>query len=451
MFKIKKGLDVPISGAPEQQIKAGPAITSVAVLGPDYHGMKPTMMVREGDVVSLGQKLFEDKRNPGVFYTAPAAGKVSAINRGERRVLESVVVEVNAAGEELSWESFSVGELSSLDRDKVAEQLLDSGQWSAFRTRPFSKSPQVDAVPSAIFVTAIDTNPLAVDPRIVIKERSDDFQAGLRVISRLTEGKVFVCHAPDPGFDVPAGNIEKHAFSGPHPAGLVGTHVHKLRPASLSNKVWTLGYQDVIAIGKLFTSGKIDVERVVSLGGPQIEAPAVFRTRMGASIKELTAGNLKSVEQGQKNRLISGSILSGRNALDGFAYLGRYDVQVTALLEDSVRPMLHYVQAGRNRFSALPIYVSSLLGKRKWDFTATTNGSERAMVPIGAYEQIMPLDILPTQLLRSLIVGDTATAQQLGALELDEEDLALCTFVCPGKYEYGPILRDNLARIEKEG
>ena len=447
MFTIKKGLDVPLSGAPIQQIESGPTVKTVAVVGPDYHGMKPTMLVREGDVVSLGQKLFEDKKTPGVFYTSPAAGTVAAINRGERRMLESVVVEIDAAGQELSWESFSINELDSLDRSKVIEQLTESGQWAAFRTRPFSKTPAPDAEPEAIFVTAVDTNPLAADPGIVIAESSADFQAGLKVLTRLTEGKVFVCTGNGADMNVSGDRIEQHSFSGPHPAGLAGTHVAKLHPVSIKRTIWTVGYQDVIAIGKLFTSGKLAIDRVVSLGGPQVQKPKVIRTRLGASLADLTAGNLKEGE----NRVVSGSILSGRNAEDAYAYLGRYDVQVTVLAENTERPILHYVQAGKNRFSALPIYISRLMGKKEWDFNTATNGSERAMVPIGAYEQVMPLDILPTQLLRALIVGDTAAAQELGALELDEEDLALCTFVCPGKYEYGPILRDNLSRIEKEG
>ena len=447
MFMIKKGLDVPLSGAPKQQIESGPAVKTVAVIGPDYHGMKPTMLVREGDVVSLGQKLFEDKKTPGVFYTAPAAGTVSAINRGGRRMLESVVVEIDPAGQELSWESFSINELDSLDRDKVVEQLTESGQWAAFRTRPFSKTPAPDTEPKAIFVTAVDTNPLAAEPGMVIAENSEDFQSGLKVLTRLTEGKVYVCSGKDSGLSVSRDRIEQHSFSGPHPAGLPGTHIASLHPVSIKRIVWTVGYQDVIAIGKLFTTGKLYVDRVVSLGGPQVKQPQVMRARLGACLADLTAGNLYEGE----NRIISGSILSGRTAENAYRYLGRYDVQVTILAENNERPILHYVQAGRNRFSALPIYISKLMGNKEWDFNTATNGSERAMVPIGAYEQVMPLDILATQLLRALIVGDTATAQDLGALELDEEDLALCTFVCPGKYEYGPILRDNLSRIELEG
>ena len=231
------------------------------------------------------------------------------------------------------------------------------------------------------------------------------------------------------------------------PAGLPGTHIHFLDPASAHKSVWHIGYQDVIAVGKLFSTGKLWTERIVALAGPVVEQPRLLRTRLGASLEELTAGEL----QPGQNRVVSGSLLGGRTARGAFAYLGRYHVQVSCLQEGRDREFMHYLRAGMNKHSIMNIFISKLLGERPLPMTTTTNGSPRAMVPVGNYEEVMPLDILPTQLLRSLIVGDTEAAQKLGCLELDEEDLALCTYVCAGKYEYGPILRENLTRIEKEG
>lgn len=447
MIEIRRGLDLPITGKPEQSIEAAPPVRSVAVVGSDYPGMKPTMAVKVGDRVKLGQELFSDKKTDGVIYTAPAAGTVAAIHRGARRVLQSVVIDLEGDDEE-SFASYPAGELKSLGRDKVRENLLRSGQWTALRTRPFSKVPSPESDPHAIFVTAMDTQPLAGDPQVVIGEAAQDFNNGLAVLSRLTDGKVFVCTAAAAQLDVPESDqIEVHTFSGPHPAGNAGTHIHFLDPVSSHKTVWTIGYQDVIAYGRLFTSGRISVERIIALGGPQVEQPRLLRTRLGANVEELTAGQLKSGD----NRLISGSVFGGRSATGPFAFLGRYHNQISVLQEGHERPFLHYLSLGGNRFSALPIYLSHFLGGKRFNFTTSTNGSERAMVPVGSYERVMPLDILPTQLLRALIVGDTETAQQLGCLELDEEDLALCTFVCPGKYEYGPILRENLTKIEREG
>ena len=447
MIKIRRGLDLPVSGSPEQVIHDGPTVKSVAVVGPDYVGMKPTMEVKEGDRVKLGQLLFTDKKTEGVRYTAPAAGVVTAINRGERRVLQSVVIDVEGDEEE-TFAAYSNDELSHLDRAAVVENLVNSGLWTSLRTRPYSKVPSPSATsPSSIFVTAMDTNPLSADPALVIAERADDFENGLTVISRLTDGAVHLCTSSDSPISGSATGVQVHSFAGPHPAGLAGTHIHFIDPVSDHKTVWTVGYQDVLAIGALFTTGHIDTRRVISLAGPQVARPRLVRTRLGANLSELTAGELKD---GQ-NRLVSGSVLSGRAASGPFDFLGRYHVQVSVLLEGRQREFFRYLSLGGHRHSAMPIYLSSLSKSKKFDFTTNTNGSERAMVPLGNYEKVMPLDILPTQLLRALIVGDTETAQKLGCLELDEEDLALCTYVCVGKYEYGPILRDNLTTIEAEG
>ncbi|VXC01735.1 Na(+)-translocating NADH-quinone reductase subunit A [Pseudomonas sp. 8AS] len=445
MIKIKSGLDLPITGAPEQRIEAARAVRSVAVLGCDYHGMKPTMAVQVGDRVKLGQLLFSDKKNPGVHFTAPGAGVVSAIHRGEQRVLQSVVIDLEG-DDAVEFARHDAAQLASLEPQAVRDTLQQSGLWAALRSRPFSKVPAIDAVPSSIFVTAIDSHPLAADPAVVIAERAADFENGLKVLARLA--KVFLCKAEGVNLagEGTAG-VQAEAFAGPHPAGLPGTHIHFLDPVSAGKSVWQIGYQDVIAVGALFTSGRIDPERVVALGGPVVDKPRLLRTRLGASLEELTAGEL----QAGHNRVISGSVLGGRTSRGAFAYLGRYHVQVSCLHEGRERELLHYLRAGVNKHSVLNIFVSKLMGGRKLAMDTSTNGSPRAMVPVGNYEAVMPLDILPTQLLRYLIVGDTEMAQKLGCLELDEEDLALCTYVCAGKYEYGPILRDNLTRIEKEG
>ncbi len=447
MIKIRRGLDLPISGAPEQTITDGPQIRSVAVIGADYHGMKPTMAVKEGDKVKLGQLLFTDKKTEGVRYTAPAAGTVAAINRGAQRVLQSVVIDVEGDEAE-AFTQCSADQLASLTAEQVKDNLVGSGLWTALRTRPYSKVPALDATPNSIFVTAIDTNPLAANPELILAENSADFVNGLTLLSKLTAGQVFVCKASAANVDV--GSVERvstEEFDGVHPAGNAGTHIHHLDPVSVNKTVWTIGYQDVIAFGQLFTTGTLPTSRVVALAGPQVNEPVLMRTRLGANLDELTAGRLKDGE----NRVVSGSVFGGRKAAGAVAFLGRYHNQITVLEEGRDRPLFHYLRAGVNYFSTMGLYVSSLFKGKKFDFNTTTMGSERAMVSVGSYERIMPLDILPTQLLRALIVGDTDVAQKLGCLELDEEDLALCTFVCPGKYEYGPILRDNLTRIEKEG
>lgn len=446
MIKIKRGLDLPIAGTPRQVIETGAPIHSVALVGADYVGMKPSMRVQVGERVRKGQVLFVDKECESMHFTAPRAGVVAAVHRGDKRVFQSIVIDVDhGSTEEEEFVAVSADALDALKREQVISKLLASGLWTSLRTRPFSKIPYPTSEPAALFVNAMDTNPLAVDPRVVIDEQRDAFANGLRVVRHLAP-KTFLSKSP--GVDLPkVDGILVEEFAGPHPAGLVGTHIHFLRPASPHQVVWHLNYQDVIAIGKLFVTGKLDTSRVISMAGPQIENPRLIRTVMGASLADLTKGEVKAGD----NRIVSGSILSGRSMTPVEAHLGRYHLGVSAILEGRTREFLGYLRPGVEKHSALGVFVSALQRSKRFSLTSTTNGSPRAMVPVGAYESVMPLDILPTQLLRYLIVGDTEMAQQLGALELDEEDLGLCTYVCPGKYEYGPILRDVLTRIEKEG
>lgn len=447
MFRIRKGLNLPISGVPEQHVTTGASIRHVAIVGDDYHGMRPSMRVQEGERVVKGQALFEDKKNPGVLFTAPASGTVVAINRGERRVLQSVVICIDG-DEQRAFDRFDAADLAALSRDAVETQLLESGLWTAFRTRPFSKSPAPGTVPAAIFVTAIDTNPLSADPQPVILAQRKAFDAGLTVLTRLTSGKVHVCQASGGKLGGHShGQVTFNEFAGPHPAGLAGTHIHFLEPVSLTKQVWHLNYQDVIAIGKLFTTGELCAERIIALGGPQAVNPRLVRTLLGADINELLAGEAKAGE----NRLISGSVLSGRHAVGAQAYLGRFHLQVSILQEGREKELFGWVLPGADKFSVTRTTLGHFLRHRLFNFSTSTHGGERAMVPIGSYERVMPLDILPTLLLRDLLAGDSDSAQALGCLELDEEDLALCTYVCPGKYEYGPVLREVLTRIEQEG
>lgn len=446
MITIKKGLNLPISGSPEQVIRDGNAITEVALLGEEYVGMRPSMKVREGDVVKKGQVLFEDKKNPGVVFTAPASGTVTAIHRGAKRVLQSVVIKIEG-NEQITFEKYTTEQLNQLTSEQARQNLQTSGLWTALRTRPFSKVPAVDATPVSIFVNAMDTNPLCADPQVIVQQSAQAFEAGLTVLSRLHEGKVYLCKAANASIPSPSiANLDVKEFTGPHPAGLSGTHIHFIDPVSATKFVWYINYQDVIAVGKLFTTGELDVSRVVSLAGPQVKNPRLVRTVLGANLSQLTANEVKDGE----NRVISGSVLSGAKAAGPVDYLGRYALQVSVLEEGREKEFLGWIMPGANKYS-LSRTVLGHFSKKLFNFTTALNGGERAMVPIGAYERVMPLDIIPTLLLRDLAAGDTDSAQALGCLELDEEDLALCTFVCPGKNEYGPLLRQALDKIEKEG
>lgn len=447
MIKITKGLTLPIAGMPSQQITSQVAVKRVALLGEEYVGMRPSLAVREGDRVQKGQTLFEDKKNPGVCFTAPAAGVISAIHRGERRVLQSIVIDVDG-DDAVQFPRYAPDDLAGLSRETVQQQLLTSGMWTALRTRPFSKTPAPNSVPAAIFVTAIDTNPLAADPQPIIFAQREAFDAGLTLLASLTDGKVHVCQASGGKLGGHrSGQVTFNQFAGPHPAGLAGTHIHFLEPVSLTKQVWHLNYQDAIAIGRLFLEGELSSERIIALGGPQVKEPRLIKTCCGVSLDELLAGELLDGE----NRVISGSVLSGTRAQGPHAFLGRFHLQVSVVKEGREKELFGWVMPGKDKFSITRTTLGHFLKHKLFNFSTDTNGGERSMVPIGNYERVMPLDILPTILLRDLLAGDTDSAQALGCLELDEEDLALCTYVCPGKYEYGPALRSVLTQIEQEG
>ncbi len=449
MITIKEGLDLPILGNPAQHIEPARPVRQVALLGDDYVGMKPTMLVAPGERVQLGQPIFTDKKTEGVTYTSPAAGTVADVVRGRKRKFESIIIDVDPDAAESDAVEFEIGDLNAMDVAATTELLVTSGLWTALRTRPFGKVPVPGSTPSSIFVQAIDTNPLAACPAIAMGDRKEQFILGLRVLTKLTDGLVHVCKADDseiPGDSVDG--VQVTEFAGPHPAGLVGTHISFLDPVGPGKVVWYIGYQDVMAIGSLLTTGRLDPRRVISLAGPVIEKPRLLQTRIGASVSELIDGEYSD---SVKIRPISGSVLSGRTAREPHHYLGRYHTQISAIAEGDEREFLGWQKPGFDKFSITRVFASAMLPNHKFAFNTSTGGSVRAMVPLGTYEKVMPLDILATQLLRALIVRDTEQAQALGALELEEEDLALCTFVCPGKYEYGSLLRENLSTIEREG
>ena len=457
LHKITKGLNLPIKGEPTQEIKKGGSISQVAILGHDYPNMKPRMSVKEGDTVKRGQLLFEDRKGEGIRFTAPGAGKIVAINRGEKRAFQSLVIELTASEKDgnagskdhQSFDSYKKDILHKADNDSARALLSESGLWTALRTRPFSRVPSIGDECAALFVTAIDTNPLAPSVEKIMEGKEEDFTNGLKVLSKLTKGDVFLCVGKDWKVDVDkVDRLRKEVFVGLHPAGLVGTHIHTLLPASRKRTVWHIGFQDVIAVGQLFRTGKLNVERVISIAGPSVKEPTLVKTRMGASSLELTKNMLADGE----NRIISGSVLFGHNASDDiFGFLNRYDQQLSCLAEDRRRLFMGWLTPGFDKFSTIRAFFSKLLPGKKFAFTTTSHGSHRAMVPIGMFERVMPLDILPTFLLRSILVSDLERAEQLGCLELHEEDLAICSFVSPGKEDYGKALRNVLTEIWREG
>ncbi|MGD1885920.1 MAG: Na(+)-translocating NADH-quinone reductase subunit A [Cohaesibacteraceae bacterium] len=443
-FALRKGLNIPIAGAPRQDIDSAVNVRTVGLLGDDYIGLKPRIHVAEGDVVGPGTPVLVNKDLPDVQVVSPVAGRVKAVNRGARRRLISIEIEIGDGADPVDFSN--VGDVTT--REGLVERLCAAGLWTSFRTRPYSKVPEPSSVPSAIFVTAMDTEPLSADPAPIIGEEPDAFAKGLEAVASLSGGATYLCQADGenlPGSDLPG--VESASFAGPHPAGLAGTHIHFLEPPLADKLVWTIGYQDILAIGRLLVTGKIDARCVIALGGPVCANPRLVRTIAGASMAEISAGE---VPGDLPVRMVSGSVLSGRSGEGESAYLGRYARQITLIEEDTKQIPLGWIRPMFSKYAVQPV-LGSAMARRAFPLTSNLNGGRRAMVPLGTFERLMPQDFLPTQLLRALLVIDTDEAQRLGALELDEEDLGLVGFACPAKYEYGLALRDCLTKIEKEG
>ena len=434
MISIKKGLDLPISGKPHAELSDTPNVRKVAILGNDFIGMKPTLLAREGDKVKVGQKIIEDKKNPGIFFTSPCGGVITDINRGEKRKFLSLEIEIDQNEEFIEFDT----------NQNPKDLLINSGLFNSFRTRPFNRTPRSNDVPDCIFINACDTNPLSIDPHHIISLNKDEFDTGVNFISSLFSSSTHLTYQ-DNIHDYNYENVESHMFSGPHPAGLVSTHIGSIYPVDIQRCVWTIGYQEVISIGYLLKNKTLRTHKNIAIAGESVFKPSLLSSRIGANLDELTAGKIED-----NSRIISGSVLFGHDAKDAMSYLGFYDNQVSVISNIPNDIFMNWLMPGKTLHSKLNVFISSFVKPKKFTFNTSTNGGNRAIVPVGSYEEVIPLDILVTQLLKALVVSDIEVATDLGMLELTAEDLALATYVCPSKYDYCSILMDNLNKVYEE-
>ena len=434
MIKISKGLDLPISGTPDPVISDTPKVTTVSLLGNDFTGMKPTMLVKSGDIVKRGTKIFEDKKNPGVFFTSPAGGIVKEISRGDRRKFLSIDIEIADNEDHVVFDT----------NENIRNLLINSGLWNAFRSRPFNRTPSIDSSPNAIFINACDTNPLAVDPYFIINEDLKHFNRGLKALYENFSCPIHCCYQ-NYNFDLSVDGVNYHQFSGPHPSGLTSTHINKIYPVNLKRIAWTIGYQDVISIGYLLEHAFLRTHKLIALGGPSVFNPSLINSRISGNIDELTAGKLET-----GSRVISGSVLYGHASEGVMNYLGFYDSLISAIPDQANDIFLNWLMPGSKLHSKLNVFISSFLKPSNFIFNTSVNGGDRAIVPVGSYDEVLPMDILVPQLLKALVVGDREQAVDLGMLELAPEDLAVCSYICPSKYDYCSILANNLNELYLE-
>ena len=440
-YTIKKGLNLPIAGSTSTtDCVQGAAAQRVALLPQEAWGIKVQMLVAVGDQVKVGSPLFCDRRDPDVIFTSPAAGTVAAVNRGARRAAQSVVIDVANFDEHAEMPS------SDGSRASLVATLAASGLWPNLRQRPFDKVALSSATPQAIFVTATDTNPLAVDPLHLVAGREADVQAGLKAMLTLSGGKVY--------FNTDGANdwsaflvegVEQHAFKGPHPAGNAGVHINALHPVNLARNVWHVDVQNLADMGAYLNSGKVPTARKVAVVGPAASKSEIVETQRGASMDVFSSYANSTV------RFVSGSLLAGATANPGEekGFLGRFAQQVSIVDDAPEREFINWMKPIGSRWSMSGTYLAKFVKK---SFTTDTdlNGGERAIVPIGSYEKVMPFDIMPTQLIKALASNDVTMAEKLGVLEIVEEDIALCQYVCPSKVDITDMLRTMLTLIEKE-
>ena len=437
MFKTKKGLNLPISGNPSSDVDSSTAVNSIGILGADYVGLKPTMMVDEGDTVLSGQKLFENKKNPGTYITSPSSGVVRSINRGEKRRFVSLIIDTDNTLDQIQ---FDLNKYSN-----SIDFLVDSGALAYFRTRPYNRMPESCELPSAIFINACDTNPLSVDPHELIKLDQDLFNKGLHFIQAINSDIKTFCSFQDNAFDQSVQGVNYNQFSGPHPAGLVGTHIHFLYPVGQNRTVWSISWQEVISLGFLIQNQILRSYKYVAFGGPNTHDPKILKLKYGSNLSEVTAGKIFD-----NSRVISGSVLHGHTGENVMNYIGAFDNQVSVLPDESNDILFNWAMPGSRLHSKLSAFISSWIKPKNFKFNVSMNGGNRAIVPVSSYQEIMPLNILMTQLLKSLVTLDIELGEKLGVLELAPEDLALASYVCPSKYDYQSILDSNLEKMFEE-
>ena len=443
-IKIKKGHDLKISGVPDKNIAYPSQHSTVAILPNDFRGVKPKLLVKEGDKLKIGSPLFYNKINPDVKWASPGCGKVKNIVYGPRRVIEKIEIDLDKDQESIDYKVHTNEEISKLSGEQVLEDILKANLFTCFRQRPFNVIPNHKVPPRDIFISGLNTGPLSVDIEVVMAGQLENFQNGINAISKLTKGNVYLTTKKNSVLSS-IENVKLNTISGPHPAGNVGIQIHHISHLKPGEIIWTINPQAVATLGKFFKTGEYDPFRVISVGGPCAKNPSYYKVRTGIPIKSLIHDNLKS----ENVRIISGDVLTGRSssAQDSLSF---YDYSLSVISNDIKREFIGMLNPGSSssRYSLTPVFVS--LSGKLFNFTSSQNGNHRAVVPINSWERLLPMDILPNELYRSILAKDIEEMENLGIIECDDEDFALCSFACPSKTDVSGVIRQGLNLLQAE-
>lgn len=445
VIKIRKGYDIKLLGAAEQKFGETPSVSHYALIPDDFTDVIPKLEAREGDKVLAGDPIFHVKGNESIKVCAPVSGEIAEVVRGAKRKIEAIRILPDG---EVKYRDFGVGNPADLSREDIIKRMLDSGVWSLVQMRPYGRIANPEDQPKAVFISGMNTNPLAPDMNFVMAGLENEFQTGLNALAKLTEGKIHLSLEAGmkacPAFENAQG-VSKHFFSGPHPAGNIGTQIHHIDPINKGEVVWTMTPQDVVILGRLFSEGKYRPERIVALTGSEVEQPMYYRLTIGASLKGLFESGIK----GDNNRYISGNVLTGRTA-GKEGYLGQYHEQLTVIPEGDQTEFLGWVLPGFGKFSLSRTFWSWLTPNKKFKLDTNMHGEERAFVVTGQYEKVFPFDIYPQQLVKAIMVRDLELMENLGIYEVTDEDFALAEVICTSKMPLQETVREGLDFMYQE-
>lgn len=445
MIKIRKGLDIKLEGAAEKQILSTPKADLFALKPTDFHGLTPKLLLKPGAKVKVGTPVFFDKYNPSIMHVSPVSGELVDVVRGERRRILEVVVKSDG---KMAAEDLGKANLSKMKREEIVEKIQQSGMWSFLKQRPYDIVARPDKEPKAIFISALDTAPLAPDYGFILKDKAGELQEGINVLKKLTKGKVHLSIDGNSSAKVfkSLKDVELHEVFGPHPAGNVGVQIHHINPINKDDVVWVINPQDVAALGSLFLNGKYEPFRTIAVTGSEVKKGGYYTVPLGMSVKPILSGNLNT---DSNNRIISGNVLTGTKiSID--SYVGSYHHQLTVIPEGDYYEFMGWANPGFKKFSVHGNVFSKFLGKRTWKLDANLHGGYRALVMSGEYDKVLPMDILPEILLKSVIIKDIDKMEQLGIYEIAPEDMALCEVVCTSKTEVQRIIREGLDLMIQE-
>ena len=432
-IKVKRGLEIPLHGSVEN-IENIDQISPkfLSVLPEDYFGLKPKILIKEGEKVLQGQPILEDKTNEGFYLRSPVSGEINSINRGEKRALVSIIIKRQTEDN-----------LEFKRSKNLNEELNNSGLWDSFRERPFNRVPSLNSKPDFIFVNACKTDKLDLDPNLIIELESENFLKGLQNLIELADERVYLCS--NKAVDTKELSLEQVIFEGNYPSGNSSLHIQNIQPIRKSKRTWTINWQDVIRIGKANVSGRFCFDKYVSIAGPACNEPKVIKTLHGANLDELTAGNILGTA-----RKVSGSLMHGRSGDSYSDFLTRYANQISIVSDEREATFFNWLKLGEKDHSNSNVFLSSILEPENFKFDTNINGGYRAIVPIGAFDEVNPFEIDPTIFLKSLAIGDLVALRELGLFDLAEEDMGIFSYVCPSKYDYVALFNDCMEMIWKE-